>query len=238
MKHTVVLAALGLVAVGATAQEVVGNVISTSPVIQQVAVPRTSCAPGYAQAQPETSGAGGIVGGLTGAALGSAIGAGTGNAVAIAGGAILGAIAGNHAEATGIRQQQAAVPNCVTETTYENRTVGYNVTYEFGGRQYTTQMPYDPGNTVRLQVSPVGQSAPGPAMAGAVTAPVAVAATPVYVQPYAAYPAPVYAYPYPYPYPYSYSYPYPYPYYRPWPVGVSIGFVGHFGGHRGGWHHR
>lgn len=242
MKHTVLFSALALTAVGAMAQEAVGNVVSSQPVIQQVAVPRTTCAPGVPQAQPMTSGGGGVLGAITGAGIGSTIGAGSGNAAAIAGGLILGAIAGNAIEANNIRAQQAMTPNCVTENTIENRTVGYNVTYEYGGRQYTTQMPYDPGSTVRLNVA--GMAAPA-AATGAVTAPpvqaaaapvpvapapvvvnpapVAVAAAPVYVQPYPVYPAPVYAY--------------PYPYYRPWPVGISLGFVVGGHGHWGGGHH-
>jgi hypothetical protein len=35
-------------------------------------------------------------------------------------------------------------------------TIGYNVTYEFGGHQYSVQIPNDPGPTILLQVSPVG----------------------------------------------------------------------------------
>jgi uncharacterized protein YcfJ len=244
MKHTVLFSALALAAVGAMAQEAVGTVVSSTPVIQQVTVPRTTCAPGVPQAQPATSGGGGIVGALTGAGIGSAIGAGTGNAVAIAGGALIGAMIGNNVESNNIRAQQAMVPNCMTENTVENRTVAYNVVYEFGGRQYSAQMPYDPGSTVRLNVA--GATAPAAAVTGAVTAPplqasgnpvavsptpvpmvqaqapVAVAAAPVYVQPYPVYPAPAYAY--------------PYPYYNPWPVGVSLGFV-IGGGHRGHWGH-
>ena len=233
MKHTVLFAVLGLVAFGAAAQEV-GQVISSQPVVQQVAVPRQNCYPATVQAQPQTSGLGGLVGAVTGAAIGSQIGAGNG---AIAGGLIGlvgGAIAGNSADASGMRAQQVATPNCVTENTIENRTVGYDVTYQYAGQQYTTRMPYDPGPTVRLQVTPMAQgSVYAPGMSGAVsappvqgvatvpapvvaTAPVYVAA-PVVVQPYPAYPA------------------YPYPVYRPYyypPVSLSLGFVFRGGGHR------
>jgi uncharacterized protein YcfJ len=128
MKHTVLFTALALAAIGASAQEAVGHVISSNPVVQQMLVPRTNCAPGMVQGQPPTSGGGGLLGALTGAGIGSAIGAGTGNAVAIAGGALIGAIVGNNAEASNLRAQQGAVPNCFTENTYENRTVGYEVT--------------------------------------------------------------------------------------------------------------
>jgi uncharacterized protein YcfJ len=217
MKQTFLFTALGLLAFGAVAQEV-GQVVSSTPVIQQVAVPRQVCAPGGVVQGP-TSGGGGLLGALAGGAIGSAVGAGAGHAAAIVGGTVLGAIVGNNVEANNHRYVQ---PNCTTESTYENRTVGYNVTYEYAGRQYTTQMPYDPGRTVQLQVSPVGNNV---AQGGVVTAPpmqgvaTMVAPAPIAYQPYAAYPA----------YP---AYPAYYPYYQPYsPVGVSLGFV-FGGGHR------
>jgi uncharacterized protein YcfJ len=253
MKHTVLFAALGLVAFGAAAQEV-GHVISSTPVVQQVAVPRQNCVPGMVSAQPQTSGMGGLTGGIAGAAIGSQIGAGTGTAAAMLVGTVAGALLGNTIEGNGIRAQQAAVPTCTTENSYENRTVGYDVAYEYAGRQYTTRMPYDPGATVRLQVSTVAQGgvAPGavvsaPPVQGLAQAPAVVPApAPVVVQqpyPVAQQPYPVMQQPYPVavqPYPpvavYPAPYPYPVyqqPYFYP-PVGVSLGFV--FGGHGHGGH--
>jgi len=248
MKHTVIFAALGLVAFGAAAQD--GRVVSSQPVIQQVAVPRQNCVQGYVQAPPQTSGMGGLAGGIAGAAIGSQIGGGAGTAAAMIAGTIGGALLGNSVEANNMRAQQAAVPNCVTENTYENRTVGYDVTYEYAGQRYTTRMPYDPGPTVRLQVTPVAQGgapatgvygAPAsPAITGAVAAPQMIAVpppAPVAAAPYPVVPAPypVAAAPYPVaPYP---AYPaYPYPVYRPYypPIGLSLGFV--FGGGHHHWH--
>jgi uncharacterized protein YcfJ len=171
MKHSVLFAVLGLAAAGVAAQEV-GNVISATPVIQQVAVPRTHCAPGMAQGEPYTSGMGGLAGGIAGAAIGSTIGHGGGTAAAMLLGTIGGALLGNSVEANNMRAQQAAVPNCVTEQAIENRTVGYDVTYEYAGRQYTTRLPHDPGPTVRLQVAPMAQGGTLPAVPAA-TAPAA-----------------------------------------------------------------
>lgn len=51
--------------------------------------------------------------------------------------------------------QTQTVQNCHTETVYENRVVGYNVTYEYAGKQYMVQMPKDPGPTVTVNVTPV-----------------------------------------------------------------------------------
>jgi uncharacterized protein YcfJ len=240
MKQSILFAAVGLAALGAAAQEV-AHVVSTVPVVQQVAVPRQNCVPGVVAMQPQTSGGGGLLGGIAGAAIGSTIGGGSGTAAAMLLGTVGGALLGNHIEANDIRAQQQAMPHCVTETTYENRTVAYNVTYEYAGRQHTVQMPYDPGPTVQLQAPQVVQSSPAPLVGGAVTAPPVQAGVPIVVpQPIAVAPYPTYpAYP-------VYSYPaYPvYPaYYRP-PVSLSLGFVigghrhhghRHHGGHR---HHR
>lgn len=70
MKQTLLFAALGLVAAGAGAQEV-GRVLSSTPVIQQVAVPRTYCNQPTYVAPPPTSGAGGVMGAIAGGAIGS-----------------------------------------------------------------------------------------------------------------------------------------------------------------------
>jgi uncharacterized protein YcfJ len=236
MKHPILFAALGLVAFGAAAQEV-GNVISSVPVIQQVAIPRQNCVQGMVQAQPYTSGMGGLAGGIAGAAIGSTIGHGTGTAAAMQVGTVGGAILGNNVEANNMRAQQAMVPTCTTETSYENRTVGYDVTYEYAGRQYAVRMPYDPGPTVRLQVTPIAQGSPEgggsvaapPVYAAPVQVAPAVIAAPVVVAPYAGYPA----------YPAYPAYPPPV-YYRPWypPVSLSLGFAFRGGHHHHGGHRR
>jgi uncharacterized protein YcfJ len=258
MKQTLLFAALGLAGLGAAAQEV-GHVISSVPVLQQVQVPRQVCnQPGPVMAPP-TSGGGGLVGALVGGGIGSTIGHGSGNAAAIVAGTLIGAIAGNNVEASNLQAQAAAqsMPQCMTEMTLENRVVGYNVTYDYAGRQSTVQMPYDPGPTVRLQVSPMAQSAPSgnvvvappvqggnPVQSAAVVQQgPAVQQGPMVQQGAVVVPAlaPVVysAYPPPYPpaYPVYPAYGYGYPYRPYFPVGVSLGFV--FGGHGGhGGHHR
>ena len=42
----------------------------------------------------------------------------------------------------------------------ENRTVAYNVTYEYAGREHTVRLPYDPGATIRLELTPMAGTAP------------------------------------------------------------------------------
>lgn len=249
MKQSLVCAALGLTAFGASAQAIVANVVSATPIVQQVQVPRQACQQVMVQ-QPSTSGGGALLGAIVGGLVGSQIGGGSGRTAGLAVGAIGGAALGNSIESS--NQQAQAVPQCTTEMTLENRTVGYDVTYEHEGRQYTVQMQQDPGPTVRLQMSPVGAqpapSAPPQPYAGATGGPVVVA--PPYGQggvvvtnppapvvysgyPQTVYGAPVYGQPV-YGQPYGqpvYSQPvYPAPYYRPYPpvqLHLGIGYNYH-----------
>ena len=215
MKKTSLLALAALAAAGAAQAQEVGRVVSSTPVIQQVAVPRTVCNNQPMAVEQPTSGAGGVIGALAGGALGSTIGHGSGTGAAIALGAIGGAILGNNVERGNTTVQN--VQQCSTQTFYENRATSYNVVYEFAGRQYQVNMPNDPGPTVKLQVTPVGAqppvaTAPQAAVPQAVVpqayaAPVVTA--PVVVTPQVVYPA------------YYYR-----PYYYP-PVSLSFGYVHH-----------
>ncbi len=133
--------------------------------------------------------------------------------------------------------QQVAVPRqvcnneqgCTTQTFYENRPVAYTVVYEFGGKQYTVQMPDDPGPTVQLQVTPANGQTASPA---AVTY-----AQPVYEQPaYVVTTAPPLYYDYGgY---YGYGPYYTAPNYLPLAAFLGLGLVigshgyGHYRGHR------
>jgi hypothetical protein len=168
--------------------------------------------------QQAPSGGGAAVGGSIGGVVGNQFGHGSGRAAATLLGALGGAAVGNSVEAGNSTQVQN-VPQCTTQTSYENRTVGYNVTYEYGGKQYHVQMPNDPGQTIALQVTPAGsaQAAPETAYNGQYEQP----GQPVGVV--VGQPAPVAVYP---------AYPVYYPnYYYP-PVGVSLGFGFFGGGHR------
>lgn len=43
---------------------------------------------------------------------------------------------------------------CQTKSVTENRTVGYNVVYEYAGHKHTAQLPFQPGPTIELEVMP------------------------------------------------------------------------------------
>ena len=219
-------------AAGAVHAQEVGRVLSSTPVIQQVQVPRQVCSQQPVAVQQPTTGAGGVMGAIAGGALGSQIGSGSGRGVATVLGVLGGAVLGDRVEGGGTTQYQT-VQNCTTQMYYENRATSYHVVYEWAGRQYSVTLPHDPGPTVQLQVTPVvlPPQAPAPAAPAyapqpgvpqvEAPAPTVLAAAPTVVVPAAAvYPAY-----------------YPAPYYRP-PVSLHLGIVHGFGhGHRHH-HHR
>lgn len=151
----------GLMAVwistGVQAQEV-GKVISSTPIIQQVAVPRQVCNNQQVVTEGQKSGAGAAMGAIAGGAVGNQIGNGSGRALATMAGIFGGAIMGDKIEGGGTPEVRN-VQNCSQQMFYENRTMAYNVVYEFAGKQYTVQMPQDPGPTVRLQITPMAPPA-------------------------------------------------------------------------------
>ena len=137
-----------------------GKVVRVQPRIEQVRMPRQECRTDYVQApvqQPRSGGGGAIIGGLVGGLLGNQVGSGNGRSVATAAGAIAGAVVGNNTEGNYNNQpqqvQEQAVQRCRNVDAYEERTNGYNVTYEYRGQSYDTIMRRDPGQRVRLHVS-------------------------------------------------------------------------------------
>lgn len=158
------LSALSLALPAAHAQgSEVAQVISSIPVIQQVAVPRQVCSTQQVMVEQPRSGAGAAMGAIAGGAVGNQIGSGSGRAVATIAGIIGGAMLGDRVEGAPSAQAQERT-TCTTQTVYENRTIGYNVTYEYAGRRYQVQLPQDPGPTLPVQVSPVvpGRSSAAP----------------------------------------------------------------------------
>ena len=148
--------ALALGAVASVWAQDVGRVLSSTPVLQQIAVPRQVCSNEQISYQGPNSGAGALLGAIAGGALGNAAGGqGAGRAAATAIGMVGGAVLGDRLEGPAPERTEI-VQRCGVQNFFENRTVGYNVVYEFGGRQYSVQMPNDPGPTIAVQVSPLG----------------------------------------------------------------------------------
>ena len=160
--------AAGMLPANASAADILARVISSTPVVQQIAVPRQVCNNQAVVSEAPKSGAGALMGAVAGGAAGNAIGNGNGRALATVIGLMGGAIVGNNIE--GSSNQVRNVQQCTTQTVYENRASHYNVVYEYQGTQYNVQMPNDPGQYVRLQVTPVG-SMNAPPQAGFPTPP-------------------------------------------------------------------
>jgi uncharacterized protein YcfJ len=235
MKDTLVKTLVGsavvtaaMAAVPASAMDILARVISSTPVVQQLAVPRQVCSNQTVMTQAPKSGAGALMGALAGGAAGNAVGSGGGRAAATMIGLVGGAMIGDRIE--GPNNQLQNVQQCSTQTFYENRASYFNVVYEYQGTQYTAQMVNDPGLYVRLQVTPVGAMAPAP-QAGQIQPPTYFQPAPVqqtvYVQPVMMAPLAYPAY-------------YPQPYYAPYyaPIGLSLNFgysQGFGGGRRGHW---
>lgn len=129
-----------------------GTVVSVTPIVEQVAVPRRVCQDEEVAVRQQPSGAGALFGAIVGGALGNSVGAGAGRAAATAVGVMGGAIAGNAMEANTAPTQARTVRRCSDESVYEERTTAYDVVYEYGGRQYSTVMRRDPGRYVQVQV--------------------------------------------------------------------------------------
>lgn len=167
MKKIVLPLMLTMCAGLSVAQEM-GRVISSTPVIQQVAMPRQVCTNQQVTSAGSKSGAGAAMGAIAGGAIGNAVGDGGGRAIATMIGLVGGAILGDKVEGPGQPQTQN-VQTCSTQTFYENRTMYYNVVYEYAGKQYTVQMPNDPGPYVKLQITPISAAQPDDAVGSSLT---------------------------------------------------------------------
>ena len=144
------VSASGLAQAGGTER---ARVISSRPIIEHVSTPREVCQDQVVQVPGRSSGAGALMGGIAGGAMGNAIGGGSGRALATVIGVVGGAVIGDRIEGRGQTSTQT-VRQCSTQQVQTPQTVGYNVVYEYAGRQYTTQTPQQPGRFIRVDVAP------------------------------------------------------------------------------------
>lgn len=137
-----------------------GRVVRVTPQVEQINRPRQECRTEYVQVQqpaPQRGVGGAILGGLIGGLAGNQVGGGSGRTAATAAGAIAGAVIGDRNENANVPNsggyQEQQVKQCRTVDHWESRTSGYEVTYEYRGRNYTDVMSYDPGERLRLRVA-------------------------------------------------------------------------------------
>ncbi len=158
------LAALPLAQAQIAEFEEYGRVTRVQPRVEQVRQPREECRTEYVQVPAQQQGqqrsaGGGIIGAIAGGIIGNQVGGGSGRAAATAVGAITGAVVGDRLDNNGrqVNQQgyvqEQAVRQCRMVDAWESRTMGYDVTYDYRGRSYTSIMDRDPGDRVRLRVT-------------------------------------------------------------------------------------
>jgi uncharacterized protein YcfJ len=136
-----------------------GRVLDARPLYRQVAieVPHESCRVETIAREERRRGGdsfgGTLVGGLVGAAIGHELGHGRGAATAVGG--VIGASIGNDAargsRAVSYRDQEVCRQSYHTE--YEQRIVGYDVSYSYQGRIYQTRTDRHPGERIALDVA-------------------------------------------------------------------------------------
>jgi len=143
----------------AQARDERARVISSTPVTEQVQVPQQVCHDQVVSVPGRTSGAGAVMGGIAGGAMGNAIGGGSGRTIATVVGLVGGAVIGDRIEGRPPATTQV-VRQCSTQHVWEQRTVGYDVVYEYAGRQYRTQTAENPGRWIQVSVSPVSAARP------------------------------------------------------------------------------
>jgi uncharacterized protein YcfJ len=136
-------------------------VVSSVPVYQTVNEPQQQCwAESVTRYEERRSPGGVILGGLTGGLIGNTIGRGNGRVASTAVGAVIGALVGDH---IANRDNNAVavtrpVQRCQIVQGYRQVLTGYQVTYNYNGRNTTVVMPYDPGARVPIEVGVTGNA--------------------------------------------------------------------------------
>ena len=142
------------------------RVIDVNPIVRQVRVdtPQRDCwdetrvAESYPRAGFDVqTGAPTLIGAVIGGVVGHQFGHGSGRDAATIAGTLIGASVGRNTalRAAGPAQaEERTVQRCAVryEENWEDHIDGYQVRYEYHGREYVTQMPYDPGNKLRVSV--------------------------------------------------------------------------------------
>lgn len=105
-----------------------------------------------------------VIGGIVGAAIGSQVGGGSARYATAAIGSMVGGMAGREIYEAGQRERYTARSGTVrvcdpepyggyrSSPVSDSRVAGYDVTYEYAGRQFHTRTDYHPGDRIRVRV--------------------------------------------------------------------------------------
>jgi uncharacterized protein YcfJ len=166
------------------------RVISARPVLERIPVSREECwndrVRGYEERRVTRTdtgapiGPGTVLGAIVGGVAGHQVGSGRGNDAATVGGAIVGGLIGNQYDRGGPPERvtevervpvERNVQRCRTVDEVREATIGYDVRYEYNGREFMTRTPRDPGRFIHVRVdlqpvieqpAPVPPPPPGP----------------------------------------------------------------------------
>jgi uncharacterized protein YcfJ len=163
------------------------RVVSAHPIVERIPVSREECwndrVRTYEDRQVTRTdtgaaiGPGTVLGAVVGGVLGHQVGSGRGNTAATIAGTAVGGLVGNQydranggpppVQTTEVERVPVDrnVERCRTVQEVREATVGYDVRYDYNGRQFTTRLPNDPGRFVhvRVDVQPViEEGAPPP----------------------------------------------------------------------------
>ena len=151
------------------------RVVSARPIIERMPISREECWNDRVRTYEDRRvtrtdtgapiGAGTVLGAVIGGVAGHQVGKGRGNDVATGVGAVVGGLIGNQVDRDngnvrpGERVTEVErvpvdrnVERCRTVQETREATVGYDVRYEYMGRQFNTRMDRDPGRTLRVNV--------------------------------------------------------------------------------------
>ena len=166
------LGALGATTASAQSFPDRARVLSSRPVVQRIPVDREECwndrVRGYEDQRVTRSdtgaaiGPGTVLGAIVGGVVGHQVGNGRGNDVATAAGALAGGLVGNQIDRQNAGPEpgddvervpvERHVRRCRTVHEVREATVGYDVRYEYHGRQFQTRVERDPGRFLPVQV--------------------------------------------------------------------------------------
>jgi uncharacterized protein YcfJ len=170
----------------------VARVISSTPIYDRVSEPRRECRTEQVTAYEERRsvreaprearesggiGAGTVLGAIVGGVIGHQFGGSSaGRDHGTAAGAVIGGLVGNQADREAESGYRPAgrdvivdrvpvtrdVQRCENVADTTERIVGYDVRYEYNGREFRTRMPFDPGNqlAVNVEVRPPAANLP------------------------------------------------------------------------------
>ena len=133
------------------------RVVSSEPVYETIREPQTQCwteTVGHNpyRSQRESSG-GAVLGAIAGGLIGSTVGNGNGRIAAAAVGAATGAVIGDRHDRYDRAPATRVVERCRSTDDIRQVISGYQVRYRYEGREYMTELPYDPGRFVNLRVT-------------------------------------------------------------------------------------